>query len=453
MKSSNPGRPLWSEGMLVGPQHLQYQDAYHEQLLEARLRGLVPATWGLQALSIDKDALAEGRVSVLHVSAVFPDGTAVDYPGEGSSPPLSRTIAQHFDARVDTLPVYLGVQLLQERAPNILRSEDPTPRRFAPRKKVIHDLASGKTRTIDVVDPHLVLLLGDERRDDFAVIQIAEVTRAEAGRFALSRTFIPPLLAIGAAENLLSSVQGVIKRAHLRRRRLTAERSAQGTVQFGLRQTDLDRALFIMALDTSVPRVRNCVADPRTSPHVLYHALLQLCGALAYPTGTGDPTEFPLYAAGDLRGTFSPLFELATRQLETEFSRHYIELDLSKTKTHWHVRDSRLRTCKEVLFALTSDQDKESLQKHVSTGGKVASFERMKRILQASAPGIPIDALSAPPVGVPSHADELFFRLDPTSSLFEEARQSGDLAIVLRPPLSPQHTPLRVLGLLDTEDA
>jgi predicted component of type VI protein secretion system len=89
----------------------------------------------------------------------------------------------------------------------------------------------------------------------------------------------------------------------------------------------------------------------------------------------------------------------------------------------------------------------------VSTGGKVASLERVKRILQTSAPGIPIDALSAPPVGVPSHADELFFRLDPTSPLYEEARNSGDLAIVLRAPLSPKHTSLRVLGLLNGEDA
>ena len=40
-------RVVWSEGMLVSPQHMQQQDLYHERLLDERIAALSPYRWGV----------------------------------------------------------------------------------------------------------------------------------------------------------------------------------------------------------------------------------------------------------------------------------------------------------------------------------------------------------------------------------------------------------------------
>ena len=37
MSSRGPQRVVWSEGLLIGPEHMQQLDAYHERLLARRL--------------------------------------------------------------------------------------------------------------------------------------------------------------------------------------------------------------------------------------------------------------------------------------------------------------------------------------------------------------------------------------------------------------------------------
>ena len=46
-------RVVWSEGMLVAPQHMQQQDLYHERLLDERIAALSPYRWGVVSVEID----------------------------------------------------------------------------------------------------------------------------------------------------------------------------------------------------------------------------------------------------------------------------------------------------------------------------------------------------------------------------------------------------------------
>ena len=52
-----PQRVVWSEGMLVSPQHLQQADLYHERLLNERLGAAFPFAWGVSQVAIDPGAL------------------------------------------------------------------------------------------------------------------------------------------------------------------------------------------------------------------------------------------------------------------------------------------------------------------------------------------------------------------------------------------------------------
>lgn len=70
---------VWTEGMLLQPQHLQQHDRFLQTQLEARVCNLRAYGWGFSRLEIDPQQLAMGKLSLLTYSAVMPDGTPVGY--------------------------------------------------------------------------------------------------------------------------------------------------------------------------------------------------------------------------------------------------------------------------------------------------------------------------------------------------------------------------------------
>jgi len=61
---------VWSEGMLLQPQHLQQHDRYWQSQLEARVNALRPYAWGFSGLRIDEQQLALGKLSLQMCNAM-----------------------------------------------------------------------------------------------------------------------------------------------------------------------------------------------------------------------------------------------------------------------------------------------------------------------------------------------------------------------------------------------
>jgi predicted component of type VI protein secretion system len=77
---------LWGEGLLLRPQHFQRQDPYHEHRLCKSIRAVHPYAWGVEALRIERDALASNILRVLSLARRFQDGEWVDAPGADELP-------------------------------------------------------------------------------------------------------------------------------------------------------------------------------------------------------------------------------------------------------------------------------------------------------------------------------------------------------------------------------
>src|SRR5678815_609690 len=101
---------VWAEGMLLTPQHFQQWDQYYDQLLIERLRFLSPFGWGVTQLDIDHDGLANGRLTLLRLTGIMPDGLVIRIP-EGDAAPQTRLWGDLFKPSRDQLDVYLGVPL------------------------------------------------------------------------------------------------------------------------------------------------------------------------------------------------------------------------------------------------------------------------------------------------------------------------------------------------------
>ena len=55
---------VWTEGLLMAPQHLQQQDLYYEALLCDRLDAVDPFNWGVLRIELDKKSLSANQVQL-----------------------------------------------------------------------------------------------------------------------------------------------------------------------------------------------------------------------------------------------------------------------------------------------------------------------------------------------------------------------------------------------------
>ena len=114
-----PQRVVWSEGMLVSPQHMQQQDLYHERLLDERVAALAPYRWGVVAAEIDPGALGTDQLRVTKFVGVLPDGAFVAFESGDPECPPARPVGAHFDPTKPFCEVFLALPKEREGVPSI----------------------------------------------------------------------------------------------------------------------------------------------------------------------------------------------------------------------------------------------------------------------------------------------------------------------------------------------
>jgi type VI secretion system protein ImpJ len=451
MTIATAARPLWSEGMLMCPQHMQQQDLYHEQLLDTRLQALTPAPWGVQALHFDLPALQAGNLQLAGFRGVLPDGTPLRFDAVSATRPAARAIGPHFPAKATAVPVYLGLPLLREGVANYALSGDAAAQRFRGVTRRVYDLTLARNeRELQASEPAPALLFEGEPGRDHSVLQIGELVRGEAGGFALAPDYIPPCLALHAAPGLGHELHELLGRALTKRRRLAEERRARDGAKLDLTVRELEKSLFLHALDRSLAWLRHCSDTPETHPLTLYRALVDLAGALMTVALEGDPAELPAFRYGDLRATFAPLLAELRRLLGKEFDPVCVEVPLTiHQQSSWigRLQDERLLHCQSFVLAVEVAGDLVVAATEIPEVTKVASWERITKIVQLNALGVPLRATFRPPPEVPVQPRTVYFMLDTGDQLWQELVAARKIAIYPRPPYEPQRARCRLFGI------
>src|SRR6516164_1872225 len=101
-------RVVWSEGMYIAPHHFQTQSRYFEDSISFLASSLWREPWGMLHLEMNRQAIANGTVSLLHASGIFGDGLCFEMPGFDTLP-LARTIASLAEPSDSDLILHLAV--------------------------------------------------------------------------------------------------------------------------------------------------------------------------------------------------------------------------------------------------------------------------------------------------------------------------------------------------------
>jgi type VI secretion system protein ImpJ len=444
--------------MLVSPQHLQQADLYHERLLDQRLAALAPQTWGILSLELDAGALAAGDLRVSRFIGILPDGLYLDLAAGDSEAPAARPIGTHFAPSQSVLEVFLAVPKERDGVPSVA-AEGSAPAtevrrtRFVAATRPVGDV-TGESADLPMAFArrNVSLLFGDEARDDFDSIKIAEIVRNASGALIASEAFIPSVLTIAASAFLCGSVRRLLALMTAKQRQLAQERRQRDavTVEFGV--GDVTRYVQLSALNAAIPLLVHAGRDGEMSPRELYLSLIQMAGALSTLVSDADPSTFPAFTFTDLRSTFEELFALLTSLLRASVREACVAVPM-EVREGLHVgnlSDERIVKCSQfVLAAHAPGISEEQLARDLPGRAKIASWQQLPFLLRSATRGLGLQVAHRPPAEVPVRPQVAYFLIDVTGGAehWRHVLNERSLAIYLPPPYDPAQVKLEIFAI------
>jgi type VI secretion system protein ImpJ len=451
-----PRRPVWSEGMLLSPQHLQSLDRWNDAVVTARVAAVSPDAWGVVSLEIDPGALAAGQLRMVRFAGVLPDGLPVAFDEGDAEAPPPRSIAEHLPATARSTEVYLGVARERDGVPSFAEEGRANRVRFVAGTRPVEDAtAPGQQLEVALARPNAVLLFGDEGREDFETLQIAEIGRNAAGQPALVESYVPPVLKIGASPWLAAGMREVLTRIVSKQRELAEGRREREAAPGELSGQEVSRLLQLFALNGQVPVIAHLAEAADESPRAAYFSLAALAGHLSTFTAESDPTTLPRYAHVDLRATFEPLFQRLGTLLGGLAATQYVAIPLEQRAGGLHlarIQEDRVLQC-PLFLAVKSDLPEQQVADAVPRLCKISSTSEIQGLVQAASPGLQLAWMPRPPPQLPPRTGTSYFSVGKGDRYWQSIVTNRNVAIYLPPPFDPARTKLELLAIPGTDGA
>ncbi len=428
-------RVVWFEGMTLDPHHFQQADRFHQASLNFRLRTRMRHDWGFADLQINKEDLANGQFSLLSAKGVMPDGLAFDMPGEDRLP-KPRSLAELFPATAETLEVFLAIHAERPGGQNfqIEPAHNQLDTRYVLENiELADDAMKANVKSIGVAAANFQLKVAGEPLDEYSWLKVAEVKRTPKG-FVAGETYIPPCLAIGASENLMTLTRELLGDFVSR----AAEQRSQ--LPFGSPEYNANALTSLWLsniLNGFIPILSHHYHIGKCSPEELYLQLLSLAGQImTYPTGFDiRPSDFPRYDHNHLANCFNTLAFQIREQLDKIVpSVNYESVKLEKSGENlWYgagISEQLLQTAQFYLIA-SGDTDERKLIDEFPRKLKIAPRETIHALAMAAINGLKVAYAPRPPAGLPSGPGQHHFHLEKTGDFWDAICRSRSIGILV----------------------
>jgi type VI secretion system ImpJ/VasE family protein len=404
------GRVAWREGLFLRPQHFQQQDRHIQGELGARASGLVAYPWGITELQVDEDLAMVGKFGVVRCAGVMPDGTRFAIPDDFPPPEPLDIPADVRDGLVSlTLPAaQIGAIEFRESD----RGTNDT--RFLVDESDVTDAFSDDRtiETVEVARPNLRFGVTREQTYGRVTLGLARVREISNKRVMFDDSYIPPALHIGATRRLKAGLQDIVGRADQRITEL-AKRAVQATD--GGAET-FASFLILQVLNRWNAALEHLDALPVVHPERLFEALVSLAGELAtLSREERRPPPFPRYDHENPQLAFDPVFDLLQTMLGQAIQRSAEQLQLDNAGPGAYVatiRDHSLFQHGYFYLAVNAAASLEEIRARFPSIAKVGPITKMREIVQAALPGVPLRHVPTPPPQLRVLPGYVYFELD-----------------------------------------
>ena len=418
---------VWTEGMLLQPQHLQQHDRFLQTQLEARVCNLRAYGWGFSRLEIDPQQLAMGKLSLLTYSAVMPDGTPVGLPF-GDEIPLPLDIPD--DAR--DLKVVLALPSLRLGVPEV--DDNPGVENCARYRCGEYEAWDSNgldsSALMSVGKLRLRLAFEKDVADTCTTLGIAHVVEKRAdSSVLLDRDYCPPCLDIRAATRLVGYVDELLGLVPQRIEVLAARLNQPE----GSNAAQISDFLLLQVLNRCLPLVRHLSTMSGLHPEQLYRDLASLAGELATFTRSDRRTAtYPVYRHTALAQTFAPVLLDLRRALSQVMDARAIAIPLEEREYGIRVAvlpDRELLRSATFILAVQAQIPTESVRSGFAPQVKIGSVEKIRDLVNLQLPGIGLRLLSVSPRQLPFNAEFTYFELDRNSEYWQLLSHSAGFAM------------------------
>ena len=426
-------RVVWSEGMLLSPQHLQQWERHAHHAADQRLRALQPFASGFTELKLDRDQLRNGRFGILEARGVLPDGTAFAIPGDDPIP-VPRVIANHFDARQESMLVHLGAPSAnpgRSQLGDLSEPGSPGPRYRPEPVELADDNDTSSVRPVTVGQRNFSILFPKDAIDDYDALPVAELVRTSQGSYAPRDEFVPPCLAIGASEALMKWIESAREMVITKSDELSSRRSLRGDLADF---TPGDFAGFgqLLRSNAYLPLLEHLVRHRHAHPEQAYRLLVALAGELCTFSARLSPKKLPAYDHQSPGTTFKELHAVLLQLLRIRDETRWVLIPLERRDSMLvgHIEDPRLFERQASFFlAAGGEMEKDRLIRDLPKKVKIASQSQIDKIIELALPGVTPDFTPDPPVAIPRKPNDFYFKLNQDDEAWSGIRGAKTIAI------------------------
>lgn len=424
-------RVVWTEGMLMEPQHFQQQERYFEALIDDRVQSVNALFWGFTHLELDQGLLEQGKIVIKSAKGVFPDGTPFHMPYTHPLP-LPFEPGDNCQGKMICLSVMMDIS----GNPHIDLTDHQVGSRFVAVDADIPDRNMGITAE---GTPQLITLqLGQlQSRLTFqSAVNSAESAlpicfiqeRTKNGHILLGDNFLPPMLdfrAIGWIESMTNELLGIVSQRLESMYRPDVQMSLGGL-------TELFELLLLQTLSEYKVKLSHLVHLPHVHPERLFYILLEMLGRLSFIPG-GEQ----FWKRDDLHYTheqphsgYLPLFAALRRALSLVIEAPAIALSFVDQGNGIYVcqNDKQLRI-EKLVFAVSADMPSDKLRINFPAQTKLGPVDKIAKLIDLQLPGARLIPLVTPPRHIPYYPNSIYFEVDTTSDIYQE--MMSDVAMVL----------------------
>ncbi|MFK4532243.1 type VI secretion system protein ImpJ [Bradyrhizobium ottawaense] len=434
---SATSKPIWSEGMLVRPQHFQQYDRWVEQLVENRVAGLVGYGWGIRKIAFDRNLLALGQLALTELEAIMPDGTALHAP-EHVRPPTGRIPPP----AAKNLLVKIAVGTRRQAGSDVC-SGNALAHRYDQEVLQIRNVSAPEKAPVDIKVASLSthLIFDGEEQGDLIALPICRIRDIDPARaITLSDTYVPPAIDIHAAKSLVALLNEVRSLLRTRAEALSARADPSRATADGAGLIDL----VTLSIVNGAEAVFDHFAATRGHhPETLFRALLSLTGQLSSFVGDRQKSqEVPSYRHEDLESCFTPLAHILRGLLAVVIESAAISLPLQDRGygilTGLITDRTLFQDSRFVLIAVASVPG-ETLRNQLPVQMKVGSVEQIRDLVNLQLPGVPIHALAVAPRELPYIQNAAYFELDQSVEQWRMLSRSAAFAFHVSGDYSDLH--------------
>ena len=419
---------IWSEGMFLRPQHFQQQDRYLSALIRGRCGHLQPYDWGIRQLTLDRDALALGKLAIATGQGILPDGTPFNIPDQDAPPtPL--------DIPADTrnTRILLGLPLRRAGMPEVEREENAdSVARYRINQREVRDNMVGLevNAPIEIGTRRLRLIL-DQREEtaEYAATGIARVIEKRSDQtVVLDEGYLPPCLDCQSTPALAGFLREILGLLHQRGEALANRVTISG--RGGV--AEIADFLLLQVVNRFEPLLAHFDTMQGLHPALFFRTALQLAGELAtFTAASKRPAEFPPYVHDDLQATLTPLMREIRQSLSMVLEQNAIALPLQERQYGIRVSpiaDRTLLNSASFVLAVRADMPSETLRSRFPPQVKIGPVEHIAQLVNSALPGISLHPLPVAPRQIPYHAGAIYFELEPKSDYWKQLQNSGGFA-------------------------